>query len=103
MRSEQLRSIRTLNVIYLVGWVLIPLGIAILGFANWWVGFVLFVLSLLKIVWKLVEVFGDPGKWLPGYKGKMDRKRLEKHWIYHCERNPEGFARLKNENFDRAE
>jgi hypothetical protein len=24
-----------------------------------------------------------------------------KHYFYHCERNPEGFARLKAENFER--
>ncbi len=24
-----------------------------------------------------------------------------RHYFYHCERNPEGFARLKVENFER--
>jgi hypothetical protein len=30
----------------------------------------------------------------------MEKERKMAHYFYHCERNPDGFARLRNENFE---
>jgi uncharacterized membrane protein len=36
-------------------------------------------------------------------KEKAEKELKMSHYFYHCERNPEGFARLKVENFEREE
>jgi len=91
----------------LIIWVLIPLFIIVFGFANIWIGFTLFIYSLFKIIWKLLEIYGRPEKWLqkclPGYKEKKEKEFKMRHYYYHCERNPEGFLRLKVENFKKEE
>jgi hypothetical protein len=101
--AEQRSRVRWAKAIFLVGWVAIPLAIAIAGFANWWVGFAFFLLAVCKVVWRIVESFGSPEKWVPGYKERKKKELLHRHFIYHCERNPEGFARLKAENFERED
>src|ERR1051325_7675789 len=101
MRREWKRNVTTANILVLVGWVIVPLIIGILGFASVWIGVFLFVLSLGKIGWRLVEFYGTPEKWVPGYKEKQERDLKMRHYFYHCERNPEGFVRLKMENFSK--
>lgn len=34
-------------------------------------------------------------------KEKAEKDLRMEHYFYHCEQNPEGFIRLKNENFER--
>jgi hypothetical protein len=98
--AEQKSIIRSGKAIYLVGWVAIPLAILVAGFANWWVGFAFFLITLGKIGWRLVESFGSPEKWVPGYRERQEKELRNRHFIYHCERNPESFARLRAENFE---
>ena len=45
------------------------------------------------------------GKWreLPKERQTRDDEARMRHHHYHCERNPEGFLRLKLENFEREE
>ncbi|MFA5910641.1 MAG: hypothetical protein WC815_17820, partial [Vicinamibacterales bacterium] len=44
------------------------------------------------------------GAILSGFRwSEKDRAGQPDHYYYHCERNPEGFARLRAENFDRDE
>jgi hypothetical protein len=99
IRAEQKSTVRWGNAIYLAGWVLVPLGIAIAGFANWWVGFAFFLISLCQIGWRLVQAYGSPERWVPGYKDRQEKELKMRHYYYHCDRNPDGFARLKTENF----
>src|SRR5439155_2680225 len=54
MRREWKRNVTTANILVLVGWVIVPLAIAVLGFASVWLGIFLFVLSLAKIGWRVV-------------------------------------------------
>lgn len=59
-----------------------------------------FCYSLYKILKRYLE--------LKGFKTKRQREKNEierkmKHYYYHCERNPEGFLRLKAENFRKWE
>lgn len=46
-----------------------------------------------KLFWRV-----EPSK---AEKEKAEKELKMGHYFYHCERNPEGFARLKIENFDR--
>ena len=91
---------KAVQVIVFIGWIIIPRVITILGFASTIIGTILLVISLFKIAIKGVEFFGDPDKWIPEHKEKAEKKRKMDHYYYHCERNPEGFMRLKFENFD---
>lgn len=84
--------------IVLLWWVLIPLLIAVVGFASPLAGALLFAISLGKIAWTFVRMFGSPGKWLPGYQDRSEKQRRMEHYYYHCERNPAGFSRLMVEN-----
>jgi membrane protein implicated in regulation of membrane protease activity len=79
----------------------IPVAIAVAGFANWWVGFVFFLVALFQIGWRVVESFGSPEKWVPGYKERREKELRERHYVYHCEQNPDGFARLMAENLEK--
>jgi hypothetical protein len=99
--AEQRSTVRRAKAIYLAGWVAVPLTIAVAGFANWWVGFAFFLIALCKIGWRLVETFGSPEKWVPGYKERQKKELRNRHYTYHCERNPDGFARLRAENFEK--
>jgi hypothetical protein len=101
--AEQRSIVRTGKAVVVFGWVVVPLAILIAGFANWWVGLVFFLFSLGKLGWRLVETFGSPEKWVPGYKARQEKELKHRHFIYHCERNPEGFARLKSENLERQD
>ena len=79
--------------------VLVPVAVAILGFANVWVGAVALTYSLWKA---LVQALKMTGKWP---KSARERQREEeelrmRHHHYHCERNPEAFLRLRAENFE---
>jgi hypothetical protein len=46
-----------------------------------------------KLFWRV-----EPSK---SEKEKAEKELKMGHYFYHCERNPEGFARLKVENFER--
>lgn len=97
IRKRQ-KEVLTLKGIMLFGWVLVPLFITIVGFANFWVGLLLFIISIGKIGIEYVKLFGNADKWVPGRKEKMEKERKMKHYYYHCERNPEGFQKLFIEN-----
>jgi hypothetical protein len=58
------------------------------------------VISFLVGMYKAAKKFG----WIKKSQREIDdeeRQRKMRHYFYHCERNPQGFARLKCENFDR--
>lgn len=92
-----------------IGWlllfvwlVLVPVAVAILGFASVWVGAAALTYSLLKA---LVQALKMTGKWP---KSAHERQREEeelrmRHHHYHCERNPEAFLKLRAENFENEE
>jgi len=65
-----------------------------------WVGLVLFIYALAKA---LIHVLKLLGKWPESQREReaADKTNSMEHYFYHCERNPEGFARLKAENFAR--
>lgn len=91
------------NGIVLVVWILIPLALLILEATSGIAGWVAFGLALVKLAIEAVKYFGNPDKWIPGHKEEAEKQRRIAHYFYHCERNPEGFARLQAENFGREE
>lgn len=103
--QEQKRLIQGMKLwrILLVFWlVVIPAGIAYLGLANPLVGKLALAYSLLMALVQLLKIFG---KWpqTKRAKEKADEDLAKDHHHYQCKRNPEGFNRLKMENFEREE
>ena len=78
----------------------IPSLIAVLGFANPYVSIAALVYSLHKAVITGLELTGKLRP-LPGAQEKAEKDRVMAHHHYHCALNPEGFERLKLENFKR--
>jgi hypothetical protein len=101
IRQHWSARVRATKIAVLIFWVLVPLAILILEFTNPLVGAVAFGLSLLKLGVEAIKFFGNPDKWIPGHRQKAERQRRMEHYVYHCERNPEGFARLRAENRSR--
>jgi hypothetical protein len=80
--------------------VVVPAGVAVLEWWSDWLGLVVLVYSLYKAVEKALRLLG---KW-PKSKAELQKEVEEarmRHHHYHCERNPEGFERLKLENFEK--
>lgn len=94
---------RTLKILGFIGWILVPFVIAVVGFTSVVVGLLLFIISLSKIGWTGLELFGKSQKWLPGYKSKREKERLMHHYYYHCEKNPDGFRTILIENLQTEE
>lgn len=100
---ENLKPIRTAKRLLIVWSVFVPAAIALLEFFSpvW-----LSVIALVYSFWKAYH------QWLKmtGRKEKSDREierekdsRLKEHHHYHCKLNPDGFLRLKVENFQKME
>jgi len=64
-------------------------------------GMVLFC-SLCKAGVKTLQLLGK-WKYSPEELKRQEEERRKDHHHYHCERNPDGFMRLKLENFEREE
>ena len=61
---------------------------------------------MIYALWKaFVQLMKLLGKWPESASEKLeaDKKQRMEHYFWHCERNPEGFQRLKTENFAREE
>lgn len=106
--KQQLRKAALMNSKRLrLGWwivfawaVVVPAGIAILEWWSDWLGVVVLGYSLFKAIEKALRLMG---RW-PKSKVEVQKETEEarmRHHHYHCERNPEGFERLKRENFER--
>jgi hypothetical protein len=86
-------------VILFVWLVAIPLTVIILGETSVWVARMVLIYSLWMVV---VQVLKLTGKWRKS-KREEEKEREESernHHHYHCKRNPQGFLRLKIENFE---
>jgi len=96
---------RAARLIVLVWWVIIPLMILLINEIEV-VARIAFAIAIIKLIWEVVKIYGNPEKWFPAYGRSQEKKEREesrkRHYIWHCERNPEGFARLRDENFERG-
>ena len=96
-KAKTLKRAATLISIFIIG---IPLAVEILSFGIAWIGYVIVGVSVLVGMYKAAKAFG----WIkPSERQKRAAEKRQKmeHYFYHCERNPEGFMRLKIENFER--
>lgn len=98
--TKQYRQIKIGWSIFAIWMVAVPAAIAILGFANFWVGLAALVYSLSKAAMKALKLTGKL-KLSAKESERDEKKRKMKHYYYHCERNPDGFNRLKLENFEK--
>lgn len=101
-QKRLLHGMRLWRILLVLWLVVIPAGIAYLGFANPLVGKIALGYSLLMALVQLLKIFG---KWprTQRAKEKAADDLAKNHHHYHCKKNPEGFIRLKIENFDREE
>jgi hypothetical protein len=79
---------------------IVPAIIAILNWWSDWLGVVALCYSLGQALKKALQILG---KW-PKSKAEIEKAEEElrmRHHHYHCKRNPEGFLRLRAENFER--
>lgn len=78
----------------------VPVLIEIVSLGIDWIGYLLSIISVSVGLYKLCRAMG----WIK--PSKREQEKTEKdlkmsHYYYHCEKNPEGFNRLKVENFER--
>lgn len=91
-----------------IGWLLVvawlvgvPLLIELIGFANPILGIVLIMYSIFKAIVQARKMLGYAKKSEREKAKEEEEARMRHHHHHHCELNPEGFARLKHENFVR--
>lgn len=96
---EQKRQHRSLKIFLTLWLAVIPAGYVVFKFFGpEWLGLIGLVFVVWKAVrtslriWNLTEASGKEEK-------ERDKRSKMEHYFYHCERNPEGFLRLKSENF----
>lgn len=80
--------------------VVVPLGVAVL---EWWsdvLGLVVLAFAFMKAGVKALRLTGKLPKSASEKRKEAQDLRM-RHHDYHCKLNPEGFARLKAENFRR--
>jgi hypothetical protein len=93
-----------------IGWYIVfiwavvtPAVVLILEFFSpQWIVVLVLIYGLLKAMIKALKMLG---KWEKSTAeiAKEEEERRMKHHHYHCKRNPEGFMRLKLENFHREQ
>ncbi len=103
IRGAQRRTVVTIRVIILIGWMLVPFLYLLLQQFVAIVGWIAFGIGILQLCVVTIKLFGDPDRWIPGHKKKKTEELRNAHYIYHCEQNPDAFARLRAENFEREE
>lgn len=93
LRGRVLRAIIFLTVA-------VPVLIEIVALGVSWLGHLLAGISITAGLYKLGKAMGwfKPSK---REEEKAEKERKKDHYVYHCERNPDAFSRLKCENFER--
>ena len=89
-----------LKIILTLWLAVIPAGYAVFEFLGpVWLG----LLGLAFVLWKALQTgLRIWGRAQPSQKEKRvsEKQRKVDHYFHHCERNPDGFMRLKLENFE---
>lgn len=103
LRKEQRRKIRFATALTLLVFAVAPAAWAIIEFNSpQWLAQLLLFYALGTIYIKALKLLGMWPK-TAADEAKTREELAIKHHHYHCERNPEGFNRLKAENFEREE
>jgi len=98
---EHRRGLVVFRWLIFIVMVVIPLGIVILGVVSPFVAAITLFYSVVQPVYKWLKTTGKLKK-SPRELEKEKEELLMRHHHYHCERNPEGFLKLKIENFESA-
>ncbi len=100
--KERILGLKIFRYVYFLWLGVIPL---LWGLAQFFgpktVGYIAMVYCLWKFVVNLNKVL-FPGNW-KDEPAESEKKRLKDHYFYHCELNPEGFAKLRSENFEKEQ
>lgn len=103
LKTEVDQKYRNLNrgtFVILFFIVVVPVLIELIALGVTWLGYALSAISIGAGLFKIAKTFG----WLKpsaGDEKKAEEQLQMKHHHYHCVRNPNGFARLRAENFAR--
>jgi hypothetical protein len=98
LHKERRRIVLTAKTLIAIGWILVPLVYLLLQQFVALIGWIAFGIGIFQLAMVTIKHFGDPDRWIPGHKKEKDDEFRKAQFIYHCERNPEGFARLRLEN-----
>lgn len=109
LRAAALQKAREIRIGSRIAWtlvfmwvVVIPITIAVLGFTSIIVGVATTVYSIMHGVFKALKLTGVI-KPSARQREKDREEALMRHHHYHCQRNPQGFQRLKLENLEQEE
>ena len=80
--------------------VVVPLAVSILGWWSDWLSIIVLLYSLYKAIEKALRLMDKWPKSKLEIQKEVDLREMQHHH-FHCKSNPEGFNRLKNENFQR--
>jgi hypothetical protein len=100
--GKQRKALRFGWFIVFVWAVIVPAIVAVLEWSSNWLAALVLVYSLWKAVEKALRLTGKWPRSPKEIQAEADDQRM-RHHHYHCEKNPDGFQRLKCENFERWE
>lgn len=97
-RRKQALAIKIILTIWVAA---IPATWAVIQYVGpEWLGLVVMLYSLWQ-AWRTWQKLMGLSKPPPREQEKAEKERKMAHYFYHCERNPDGFLRLKAENFEK--
>lgn len=105
LRQKSEKYHRTLRIgwfVVFVWAVIVPAMVAILEWSSDWLSLVVLAYSLWKALVKALQLTGKCKKSPKEIEQEQETLRM-RHHHYHCEQNPDGFMRLKMENFEKEE
>ena len=96
--KQKRKEIISIKIILFLWFCVIPLTWVILQFLGpVWIGVAVTIYSIWEIIKKTKKML-----WVKNNvkeTSEQEKQRKMKHYYYHCELNPEGFNRLRTENF----
>lgn len=99
-RRKRRKEIKSGWIIVFLWLVVVPLILALLDYYSELVSVVVLFFSFYQAIKKGLELLG---KWPKSKREKKNQEEeaLKRHYYYHCQLNPDGFQKLKNENLER--
>jgi hypothetical protein len=98
--QKTIKGIKRGHFLMVIWFVVIPITVLILEFSSNLLSAVIFLYSVSKGLETWLELRGKLPK-SKRDKEKEEEERLKNHYYYHCQMNPDGFNRLKKENFEK--
>jgi len=98
--EKAIRQGQAIRAVVIVWFVAIPVTLTLVEFFNFKVGLIATIISVLAGVWKLASIMGWRKKSKRQEAKEAEELRM-RHHHYYCERDPEGFDRLKVEVLNR--